>query len=105
MLPASWMLTATSYLGDTGVFRILAVLATVLAIAFSHTQASPMCALFIVCHTLPPLLSRFVFFAFTEFNARTAALAGQARYGAVRTTTVRRRSPKVSTSGLSNCIG
>ena len=54
MLPASWMLTATSYLGDTGVFRILAVLATVLAIAFSHTQASPMCALFIVCHTLPP---------------------------------------------------
>lgn len=104
MLPASWMLTATSYLGDTGVFRILAVLATVLAIAFSHTQASPMCALFIVCHTLPPAVS-ICFFAFTEFNARTAALAGQARYGAVRTTTVRRRSPKVSTSGLSNCIG
>lgn len=103
MLPTTRVFAAAGDLGYSGISRVLTVHAAILAIFFGHTRASTVCALPIVGHTHP----RFSFGLSlgAEFNARTATSTGQARQGAVRTTIVRRRSPNVSTSGLSNCIG
>ena len=92
----SRMLATTSYFHNAGVFGILAILATVFAVALGHALAPAVRAFFIVCHTTPPCYSGAM------LEPRNCMVKLQ---GAERTTIVRLRSPKVRTIGLSNCIG
>src|SRR5262249_24556519 len=101
MLPASCVLAATSYLSNSRVLRVLTILTTVLTVGLSRTLTRTMCTLLVICHKTPPaFLDRD--YLLVSSHARTAALSGQAIHGASRITIVRRRSPRVSRSGLSN---
>jgi ABC-type arginine/histidine transport system permease subunit len=101
-LPASGMLATTRYFSNTCIFRVLAVFTTVVAVSFSHAVTSAVRAFVIVCHTLPLLFDPYLFVWGLNAMLEPRAQVGQALQGTARTTTVRRRSPNVSTSGLSN---
>ena len=61
MLPTAGVFAAAGYLRHSGIFGVLTVFATVLAIVLSHTLANTMRALLIVCHKPHPrFLVRFV---------------------------------------------
>jgi hypothetical protein len=61
-LSATTVLAATGYLGDSRIFCVLAILATVVALAFSHTVTNTMRTfVVVVCHTTPLLFDPFVF--------------------------------------------
>jgi branched-subunit amino acid transport protein len=58
-LSAPGVLTATGYFGNVCIFRVLAILATVVAITFSRAVANTMCTFVVVCHAIPLLFDPF----------------------------------------------
>jgi hypothetical protein len=61
-LSATGVLAATGYFGNVRIFCILAVLATVVAVTFSHTVANTMCTfVVVVCHYPSPAVQSLLF--------------------------------------------